>query len=118
MTVETWTKPSFFGGHRTLTIVFDGDKVSYPQGVPLANNRPNPMTVEYARQAFAAYGYAPDLNEAVEQVIEAAENSPECFKCQKPITDLTEVRIVTVRIDRKPVSVWVHSAHSKPGDLA
>lgn len=56
-----------------------------------------------------------DLFKAVDQIVEEAENSPECFKCRQPITDPTEVRIVTVRVDRKPVSVWVHAAHSKPG---
>lgn len=51
----------------------------------------------------------------IEQFIQAAQNDPECFKCHEPITDFREVRIVTVRIDDKPVDVWVHADHAKPG---
>jgi len=51
----------------------------------------------------------------VEQIIADANNDPECIKCQRPITELDQVRIVTVRIDDKPINVWVHAAHSKPG---
>lgn len=51
---------------------------------------------------------------SAEQVIEAASNNPECFKCRQPITDLNEVRIITVRIEGKPVDVWAHAAHAKP----
>lgn len=56
-----------------------------------------------------------DALSGVGQVIAEAMNGPECFKCQEPITDFREVRIVTVRIDDKPVNVWVHDAHAKPG---
>lgn len=55
-----------------------------------------------------------NLSGGVERVIEDANNAPECFKCQRPITELNQVRTVTVRIDGKPVSVWVHADHSKP----
>lgn len=58
-----------------------------------------------------------DMFDAIDQIIEAASSSPECFKCGEPITELNNVRIVTVRIDDKPVSVWVHAAHAAP-DLA
>ena len=57
-----------------------------------------------------------DLFRGVEQLVEDANNDPECIKCQKPITELDQVRIVIVRIDGEPVSAWVHAKHSKPGD--
>jgi len=41
-------------------------------------------------------------------------NGPECFKCHEPIADFREVRIVTVRIDDKPASVWMHANHANP----
>jgi hypothetical protein len=50
----------------------------------------------------------------VERIIEAASNNPECFKCREPITDLNEVRIITVRIDGKRKEVWAHAAHANP----
>lgn len=56
-----------------------------------------------------------DAMSGVGQLIAEAMNGPECFKCHEPITDFREVRIVTVRIDDKPVNVWVHDAHAKPG---
>jgi len=52
----------------------------------------------------------------VERILEAAKNSPECFKCRKPITEFKEVRIVTVRNheDKESKDVWVHAAHADP----
>lgn len=50
----------------------------------------------------------------IEQLIEDARNSPECFKCREPITEFSEVRIVTVRVDGEPKNVWAHAAHAKP----
>lgn len=52
--------------------------------------------------------------EDVEQVIEAARAQPECFKCREPITELEDVRIITVRVDGEPIQVWAHAAHSTP----
>lgn len=52
---------------------------------------------------------------AVGQLIEVAKNDPECFKCHESITELDEVRIVTVRVDGEPVNVWVHADHARPG---
>lgn len=52
---------------------------------------------------------------SIERIIEAASNNPECFKCRNPITDLDQVRIITVRIEDEPVEVWVHADHAKPG---
>lgn len=51
---------------------------------------------------------------AVGQLIEVARSNPECFKCGEPIADLSDVRIVTVRVDGKPRNVWVHAAHAQP----
>lgn len=51
---------------------------------------------------------------SVEQLIEAAKSSPECFKCHEPITEFSEVRIVRVRVDGKPIDVWVHADHAGP----
>ena len=51
----------------------------------------------------------------VEQIITEARNGPECFKCEKPITEFGEVRIVTVWIDGERKDVWAHAAHAKPG---
>lgn len=56
----------------------------------------------------------PDFWPAIDQFLEAARNSPECFKCRKPITEFDEVRVVTVRVDDKPINVWVHADHAKP----
>lgn len=50
---------------------------------------------------------------SVEQFLEAARNCPECFKCQEPITEFNEVRVVTVRVDGEPRNVWVHADHAK-----
>jgi len=50
----------------------------------------------------------------VEQLIEEARSSPECFKCHEPITEFSEVRIVTVRVDGDPLNVWVHADHVNP----
>lgn len=47
-------------------------------------------------------------------VIEGAKNSPECFKCEEPITEFSEVRIVTVRVDGEAMNVWVHAEHANP----
>jgi hypothetical protein len=54
------------------------------------------------------------INRAIEQFLEAARNGPECFKCQKPITEVDEVRVVTVRVDGERKDVWVHAGHAKP----
>lgn len=51
---------------------------------------------------------------SIEQFLEAASNGPECFKCREPITAFNEVRVITVRIDGEPKSVWVHADHAKP----
>lgn len=50
--------------------------------------------------------------ESVEQLIEDAKNDPECYKCRRPITELSDARIVTVRVDGNPMDVWVHAAES------
>ena len=55
---------------------------------------------------------------AIEQFLEAARNSPECFKCQEPITEFNEVRVVTVRVDGERKDVWVHAAHAAPDWVA
>lgn len=51
---------------------------------------------------------------SVEQFLEAARNSPECFKCREPIAEFSEVRVVTVRVDGERRDVWVHADHAKP----
>lgn len=53
------------------------------------------------------------MNE-IEQLIEDARSGPECFKCGEPITEFSEVRVVTVRVDGKPREVWAHAAHAEP----
>jgi len=50
----------------------------------------------------------------VERFLDEARSGPECFKCQEPITEFNEVRVVTVRVDGEPISVWVHAAHANP----
>lgn len=54
------------------------------------------------------------LIEQLEQIIEEARSGPECFKCHEPIAELDQVRIVTVRVDDEPLSVWVHADHAAP----
>ncbi|MEE3066597.1 MAG: hypothetical protein VYA67_22090 [Actinomycetota bacterium] len=55
------------------------------------------------------------MSNAIEQFLEAARNDPECFKCHEPITEFSEVRVITVRVDGEPRNVWVHAAHAQPG---
>lgn len=55
---------------------------------------------------------------SIEQFIEAARSSPECFKCREPITESSEVRVVTVRVDGNRIDVWVHAGHAKPDWVA
>lgn len=50
--------------------------------------------------------------EAIEQFLEAARNNPECFKCREPITEFSEVRVVTVRVGDEARDVWVHATHA------
>lgn len=52
--------------------------------------------------------------EQIEQLLEEAKNGPECFKCREPITEFSQVRVVTVRVDGEPRDVWVHADHAKP----
>lgn len=52
--------------------------------------------------------------DAIERLLEAARNAPECFKCREPITDFNEVRIVTIRVLNETKDVWVHAAHADP----
>ncbi|WP_141659135.1 hypothetical protein [Mycobacterium europaeum] len=54
------------------------------------------------------------LNRGVQQIIDAANDDPECFKCGEPITDLNDVRIITVRVEGDPVEVWCHADHASP----
>lgn len=51
---------------------------------------------------------------AIEMVINEAKSSPECFKCGRPITELAEVRIVTVRVDGERKDVWMDADCAKP----
>lgn len=62
MRTETYKKDGWSGGVRVRRIVFNDDgSVEYPDGVPLINDWPERMTPEFARSAFAAYGYRPAL---------------------------------------------------------
>lgn len=65
--VEIYHKDSWAGGSVVRRIEFySNGTVGYPTGVPLANNRPAPMTVEYARSVFRACGYGlVDVKEAL-----------------------------------------------------
>ena len=54
---EVYLKESWTGGYRRLRIIWVNGEPTYPDGVPIINNRPRSMTVEHARQAFEAYGY-------------------------------------------------------------
>lgn len=58
-----------------------------------------------------------DALSGVGQVIAEAMNGPECFKCNEPITDFREVRIVTVRIADKPASVSRSRQHPRSARL-
>jgi hypothetical protein len=55
-----------------------------------------------------------EVMSGVEQLIEAANSNPECFKCREPVTDINEVRIITVRVRGKPIDVWAHADHASP----
>jgi hypothetical protein len=55
----------------------------------------------------------PDVSR-VEQLLEAAKSDPECFKCQEPITEFNEVRVITVWVDGERMDVWAHADHAKP----
>lgn len=49
---------------------------------------------------------------AIDDLIKAAKDNPECFKCHEPITEFGEVRIVTVWADGVRRDVWVHASHA------
>lgn len=51
----------------------------------------------------------------VEEFLDEARSGPECFKCHEPIIGLDNVRIITVRVEGKPMNVWAHAEHAKPG---
>lgn len=55
------------------------------------------------------------ITSPTEQLIEVAKDNPECFKCGGPITELAEVRIITVRVEGEPCDVWAHADHAAPG---